>query len=970
MRHSASHITLLLILVLILCSACSTKKNTATNRWWQSFTTRYNVYYNGHEAYKAGCATQETGNQDNFTEMLPLFTVGNEKSRSLGLSNFEVAITKCKKAIQLRSIKKKPARKSGQLSAKEKAFLSRTEYNPFLKNAWLLMGKSQFQKGDFIEAASTFAYISRIYKAEPEVVTESNLWLARCYAELDWFYDAEDALRRIPSDSIPHRLKREHAATMADMLLRQERFAEALPYLTLAARKEPRKMQKARLYFLLGQVQQLLGNKQESYKALQKCLKQSPPYQLAFNARILQTEVLADAKTAKKAISRLRRMARSENNKEYLDQVYYAMGNVHLLQNDTAAAIAAYEAGREKGTRNGIEKGVLLLRLGSLYWDLRRFDEAQKCYGTAIGLIEKTHDQYAEITRRSKVLDELVPHTSAIHLQDSLLHLAVCPEEERLAAIDRVIEALRKKEEEERKAREDSAAEARSRENGGGAANANRPGSNAEANAQQGDNKTWYFYNPMLVMQGKQDFQKTWGKRKLEDNWRRSNRSVIAQNEEFEEYDYAAEDSLSAQEESTDSLASDSTAVESDSTALDPHNREYYLAQIPFSDEAKEAAHAVIREALYNAGIIEKDKLEDFPLAAETFTRLYTDYPDFEPMDEVFHHLFLLYSRWGKKSEAEDFRTRLANEFPESELTRRITDPEFEYLARHGVHIEDSLYTAAYLAYRRRDNAEVERLCKISTDKFPSGLNRPKFLFVSALSRIGTADSKELAKELRDLVSKYPESDVSEMAGMIVKGLEAGRQIGTGTFDLGSLWSRRSSDVATTDSTSTTQKLSDERMVPFVFVIAYPTDSIDDKRLLYDVAHFNFTSFMVRGFDISIERTPGITQFRVSGFGNYDEVHAYAQRIYKDTTLAPMLRQARVLLISQHNLELLGTQYSFDDYKEFYDKTFAPLEIDPELPLDINEEPIEQRYEDEYTPEQLEGLDDDAGSTDDGGEWY
>lgn len=970
MRHSASHIIILLVLTLTFCSACSTKKNTATNRWWQSFTTRYNVYYNGHEAYKTGCATQETGHQDNFTEMLPMFSVSNEKSRSLGLTNFEIAITKCKKAIQLRSIKKKPARKAGQLSDKEKAFLSRTEFNPFLKNAWLLMGKSQFQKGDFIEAASTFAYISRIYKAEPEVVTESNLWLARCYAELDWFYDAEDALERIPNDSIPHRLKREHAATMADMLLRQQRLAEALPYLTLAARKEPRKLQKARLYFLLGQVQQVLGNKQESYKALQKCLKQSPPYQLAFNARILQTEVLADAKTAKKAISTLRRMARSENNKEYLDQVYYAMGNVHLLQNDTVAAIAAYEAGREKGTRNGIEKGVLLLRLGSLYWDQRRFDEAQKCYGTAIGMIEKTHHQYAETMRRSKVLDQLVPHTSAIHLQDSLLHLAVCPEEERLAAIDRVIEALRKKEEEERRAREDSAAEARAQENGGGAAASNRPGSNTGASAQQSGDKTWYFYNPMLVMQGKQDFQKVWGKRKLEDNWRRSNRSVIAQAGEFEEYDYAAEDSLAALGEATDSLASDSTDMATDSTALDPHNHEYYLAQIPFSDEAKEAAHAVIREALFNAGIIEKDKLEDFPLAAETFTRLYTDYPDFEPMDEVLHHLFLLYSRWGKTAEAETFRTRLANEFPESELTRRITDPDFEYLARHGAAIEDSLYTAAYSAYRRHDNAEVERLCQISTDKFPNGLNRPKFLFVSALSRIGTADNKELAKELRDLVSQYPESDVSEMAGMIVKGLEAGRQIGTGGFDLGSLWARRSNETAEADSASTAQKLSDERMTPFVFVIAYPTDSLDDNRLLYDVAHFNFTSFMVRGFDIHIERTPGITQFRVSGFSNYDEAHAYAQRIYKDATLAPTLRHARTLLISQHNLALLGTQYSFDDYKEFYNKTFAPLKIDPELPLDLDDEPIEQRYEDEYTPEQLEDLNNESGGTDDGGEWY
>lgn len=173
---------------------------------------------------------------------------------------------------------------------------------------------------------------------------------------------------------------------------------------------------------------------------------QKSTLELTFNARILQTEVLALQGTQSKSmINKLRRMARSETNKEYLDQVYYAMGNIYLAQRDTTAAITAYEQGRNKSKRNGIEKGVLLLRLGELYWDRQQFDKAQPCYTEAIGLIDKERTDYEDITRRSKVLDKLVPYTSAVHLQDSLQTLARMSEADRNAAIDRVIEALKRK---------------------------------------------------------------------------------------------------------------------------------------------------------------------------------------------------------------------------------------------------------------------------------------------------------------------------------------------------------------------------------------------------------------------------------------------------------------------------------------------------------------------------------------------
>lgn len=996
--HSVSHRRRALRLAAVLAclagmfvlAACSTKKNTAGSRFWQSFTARYNTYFNGNEAYKEGIEAKEKGNEDNFTEMLPYFMVGNEKSAELGKGNFETAITKCKKAIQQHSIKKKPTVSPGKRrDAKTKQYLERREFNPFLKNAWLLMGRAQFQKGDFSEAAATFSYITRLYRAEPDVANEARAWLARCYAAQNWYYDAEDVLAKLGRDSLRRSTRREADITTADLLLRQGRFADALSHLKSTIRLAGSKLQKARLYYLLGQVEQQLGHYDEAYRAFAKCRKQSPPYRMALNARIQQTEALSlqgsSTGSYRSILSRLRRMARSDNNKEYLDRIYYAIGNVHLAHADTAAAIAAYETGRAKSTRSGIEKGVLLLRLGALYWDGGRYDKAQGCYTDALGLIDKTHKDYAGVSRRSKILDKLVPHTSAVFLQDSLQALAAMPEAERNAAIDRVIEALRQREKAEERARRDSAAAARKAEGGDDSGNAaqNKPAGGSAAQNQQ---QTWYFYNPMLVQQGKQDFKKRWGDRKNEDDWRRSNKTVV-QMADHEGFDYEADDSLQAVQDSLDALEAQPDSVLKPED--DPHERAYYLKQIPFSEEQKAASDLLIMDGLYNAGLIEKDELEDFDLAARTLGRIARQYPSFDRLQDTYYQLYLLYARQGRFAEADRYRDLMAAQFPDSTTTKLVLDPNYLTNARFAKEIEDSLYAATYNAYRLNRTDEIAANFNLSTTKYPNGANRPKFIFVHALSRLGTTDSKEVAAELRDLVKRYPKSDVSELAGMIVNGLEAGRVPGSGAYDLGSLWDRRTAASATDSTAAERERLSAERLTKFALLIAYPLDSLDDKQLLYDIAHFNFTGFYVRNFDIervvdygdelvsqdkaapakagaqeakkpaagAKNRKPekqrnaarAIMQFRIHGFNSYDEAHAYTQNLYRDPALAAQLRRTHIYLISEKNLAMLGRQYSFNEYQAFFDSTFAPIKLRPDLRLDT-EEPAEQRYEDRLEP--------------------
>ena len=958
---------ILLLAVLLAVMSCSTKKNTAVTRMWHSFTARYNTYYNGQVAYKEGMYSKEKGHKDNYTEFLPVFLVGNENSRTTGSGNFETTITKCQKAIQQHSISRRPKVEGGKKATpKMKAYLAQKEFNPFLKHAWLLMGEAQFQKGDFLEAAATFSYITRHYATQPLIVNEARAYLIRCYTELEWYYDAEDVVNRMKRDTISSRVRKIANLSEANLLLRQERFDEALPYLKQAVKDASSNLQEARLHFLIGQILQHQGHKSKAFKAYQSCIRKNPPYELSFNARICQTEVMSGGSETKKMVRRLRSMAAEDKNKDYLDQIYYAMGNIYLAQRDTANAIGSYEKGREKSTRNGIEKGMLVLRLAEIYWEQGRYDLAQGCYGEAIGALHKEHAKYEEVKRRSTVLDALVPHTSAIHLQDSLLYLSVAPEKERNEAIDRVIEELKRKEKEERQLAADSAANARLQESG------QVPSQQKKPAQQMGADKSWYFYNTTAVTQGKQAFKRSWGNRKLEDHWRRSNRTVVDFIEDAEtDYDTMS-DSIA-----TDSLATDTVETEKELTdAEDPHKRDYYLAQIPFSAEQKEAAHSIIKEALFEAAIIEKDQLEDFPLAECTFTRLYTDYPEFEQMEEVYYQLFLLYSRWGRTEKAEEFRNLLANYYPESDITKLITAPDFEYLARFGKEIEDSLYRETYLAYRDRQNEKVWKNEAYAKEKFPKGANRPKFIFVDILSRIATTPNDTLIKELRQLVSDYPESDVSQMAGMMIKGLESGRTIEGGALDIGSLWSMRTQRTEEQAANiAEGQQLLTDRETPFCFLIAYPTDSLDANRLLYNIAHFNFTVFISRNLTITQQRGKALTQFVVSGFSSYNDAHDYAQKVTISQELAKQLRHTRTFLIAEANLNLLGTMYSYDDYQQFFDENFQPLELNPELLPE--EEPL-QRYEDELTPEELERLEQQRTKSkteeeefeDDGGEWY
>ena len=248
----------------------------------------------------------------------------------------------------------------------------------------------------------------------------------------------------------------------------------------------------------------------------------------------------------------------------------------------------------------------------------------------------------------------------------------------------------------------------------------------------------------MAVAQGKQQFQQLWGKRENADNWQRNNKTVVAGlGQDNNEITDEEREKMAKEQERQDSI--DKQMADAGN---DPHKREYYLKQLPFTAEARHASDLVIMDGLYHSGVIFKDKLDNLPLSEKALRRLADSYPGYEHMDDVFYHLFLLYSRKGEPAIAQQYIDSLKTSWPHSQWTTLLTDPDFVRNAREGVHIEDSLYAATYDAFKADRYREVEANTQLSATRFPLGANRDKFMFIGALAKLNDGDGRGCLAEI------------------------------------------------------------------------------------------------------------------------------------------------------------------------------------------------------------------------------
>lgn len=904
-----------------LLASCSAKKNTAATRKYQAFITRYNVYFNGDQHFKETLADMERKYEDDYTDFLfphPAEAKGDPKAPQPS-GDFKRSIEKAQKAIQLHSIKKRPKRKSGKQSEEYKKWLKREEFNPFIHNAWLMMAKSQYLNGDFSGAAATFYYISRHFSWLPDVVTEAQLWQARSYVAFDWVNEAETVFRRIkPEQLTSGKLKALYDFVDADIAIRRDDYAAAIePLKRTIARTSG--AQKVRLRFLLGQCLAREGRKEEAFKAYkQAAAGGGTTYRTKLNARIKQSEVYS-GKDIKPEVRALKRLTALDRNKKYLDQIYYAIGNLYLSRNDTANAIANYILASDNSERNGIEKAINNVTLGQLYFAQGRYDLAQPRLSEAVPQLPESYPDYLVLKRRSDVLDELAVYSQNVVLQDSLLRLSAMPEEEQLKVINKIIDDLKKKEKEEAEEAARAEHEAEAAANNKGDTSANAP-----TQFQMGSkDDSWYFYNSATVSAGRTAFQRLWGARKLEDNWRRRNKSSFS----FDDFS-SADEADAAEDGSTPADGADGTDSgktegdggkdESAERAADPHYPEYYLAQIPKTDEEKATANEVIQEGLYNMGSILKDKLEDFGAAQKEWNTLLTRYPDNIYRLDVYYNLYLMLMRMERPDLAEKWRGLILSDFADSKYGQALRDPDYVENLRRMPQDQQQMYDRAYDAYLNNRNAEVHDAYGEMMRKYPVSDVMPKFMFLHALAYVTEKKPDEFNSTLRELLERYPDTDITPLASAYLKGMAQGRKLNEGVSNTrGMLWDIRLTNEA--DSTASASADNEDAFVfdadvPQVLVLAFPTDSVSPNELLYMVARHNFNSFVVKDFDLEQMNFGRLGMLLVKGFENEAEAEHYRTLLGRSTHMTLPPQVTPFIMTADNFNRLIAGGHTLEDY--------------------------------------------------------
>ena len=920
MRRTLSLNIISLVIVVIAAafmSSCSSKKNTAARRQYTAFITRYNVYYNGDTHFKETLDDMENKYEDDYSSRLLFMHPVEAKGDATApqpTGDFTRSIEKAQKAIQLRSIKQRPARKPGKSRDEAyKAWMKRDEYNPFLHNAWMLMGRSQYFNGDFLGAASTFFYISRHFTWLPNTVTEAKLWQARSYVSLGWLFEAEMILTRIKPETLVNKeLRGLYDFTMADWRLKSDDFEGAVPYL-LGAIKADSGAQRTRLYFLLGQIYARLGRKREAYEAYKKAGSgASTSYRTKFNARIKQSEVY-DGADITPEVKALKRMTRYDRNKEYLDQIYYAVGNLYLSRGDTTQAIENYRLAVEKSNRSGIDKAITQIRLGGLYFDRGEYEQAQPCYAEAVPLLPKTYPDYTSLVRRSDVLDELALYSQNVTLQDSLLRLSRMTPEQQLEVVNKIIEQLKKKEKEE--------AEAAAREEYLAARAAEGSTLNSNVKAPNSFNinsdNSWYFYNTATRNAGRSEFQRRWGSRKLEDDWRRRNKASfnLDTGESDDDADGSENDDDSADAENVDDARNAEPAK-----VDDPHYPEYYLAQIPKDDAERATANDIIQEGLFNMGVILKDKLEDFRAAEREFDRLLADYPDNIYRLDVYYNLYLMYMRSGDPAAAERYRQLILSDFPDSKYGIAMRDPAYIDNLRKMDQRQQTLYDQAYDAYLNNRNKEVHEAAALMAEQFPMSKIMPKFMFLDALAYVTERQSDKFTEVIRDLLDRYPDTDLTPIVASWLKGIQQGRKLQApenGNIR-GMIWDMKLGNDSISVDTPVEFDLSPDNSQMLVMV--FDAAEVPTNELLFEIARHNFKSFVVKDFDLEQMNFGRLGMILIRGFANLDELNHYRKVMASspDFKLPPGVRP---VAISVANFEkMMNEGRTFDDYFRYLEE--------------------------------------------------
>jgi hypothetical protein len=847
-------------------------------------TAKYNGYFNANELLTMATSSYEKNHKDDFYSWLIIQPAPTTEESKGMYAAIDTAVVKCSKVIRNHSM---PSLDRGTKDA---------EYNAWIDENWLTIGKAYYYRKDYEKALKNFQYVKRFFIKDPSRYL-AELWIAKIYIEENRLTDAMNVLDQLQTIAIDQKkekfidriFKKKEAASpdeemnppmpeniqfeiykaRADLYIRKINADEALFPLTQAIKKCKSKREKARLNYILGQLYQSKNRIDSSLISFKSAITPSANYDVSFNAK-LNCAVLG---SSARDVRMLNKMLKDEKNASYKDQIYYAKGRLEEQNTNTVMAKVYYTKSAFFSTKNQRQKAQSYERLGDLSYIEKSYLNAQKYYDSCAKVMPENYPNGELIRSKATKLSTLVASMNIATYEDSVQRIAKMDEKAQTAFIKDVIKQL--KEEAQRK-KELEAAKMRALQD------------QANASASTGAGDKWVFNNPKLKQEGFDEFRKLWGDRKNEDDWRRSTK--LANSIDTQE-DQKTEDSLGI-----------ISTTDSNNDTLDI---ETMRSRLPLTDSLYIASVLREIEARYTAGSLYKDLLNEPELAIEQFdlvlleeTRNITD------LSSAFQLYKLMEST---PKTAVRYKKHIIENYPKSDAANYLQDPDFFEKVKENKAKAEQSYLLALKAYENGKYSEALSLTETVVNGDKANAYRAEYLYLNVLA-FGqiTSDKTLLIPKLKNIIEEKPGTPQAIQAKELLMLLEKGVSV----FEP---YKPKTNGIF----------VMNESVNQFVLILLDEKEEEDFDDLKATVSDFTSQNFK----QVSLKLTTAMTKkehnlLLVSDFKTISKAKEYINTYKASVDDLGDYQNNTIVIITQENLKKLIESDNFDEYKTFYDLNY------------------------------------------------
>lgn len=699
------------IFLLATLASCSQYSKKPASVAFHNINAKYNALWQAERVEKELIKKIQDDQKENYRNLLPIFYFPPAQLAA----NYKSDVDKIIKKASL--------------------VIDRHQNSHFIDDAYLMIGKGRVYQADWKNAIETFKYVNSIDPDETRQIT-SLLDLFKVYIQTNEFQEADRVNEFLLSFDLNKTQKKDFYLLKAWYSQKKQEPLQMIALLEEALPLINNTSEKARILYILGQVNFLQNREAQAISYFQRVSENKSNYDLAFQAKLAIYQI-------KDNEAEILKMLKEGKNEEYKPFLYVALGQIYYQKNDFNQAKYYWEL----GAKNADQKGELFLQLGHLFAkQFRKPKEATIYYDSAMVYLNNSHPEYQEIKTSSDKWKKFGGLLDEVHLNDSLLTLSTKSDAELIQIYTKAIASKIQK--------NDS-----SRVNS--IKKIEIPQINFVRRQSTPEQQSFYFYNDLVRIRGEQEFIGKYGSRILEDFWNRKTKNNIINTSE------------------TSSTKGQNTSLPNNELVLTNKNQgkdsakdssTIWLESIPRTPKEIALTQKKIEKSIFESGKFAKFDLEDNTLAKEQLQVLLKRFPQTEFEAETLYLLYL--SEVNEPKEREVFKKALIEKYPESHFKTLLIKNETGTLSDNKELEAQKLYEKAFNLFKEGQFEESFRICINLDNQYPGSHLEDKIVFLKALNKGALKDFSAYENFLNLIVQSFPKSKLKAEAEARLKTIK------------------------------------------------------------------------------------------------------------------------------------------------------------------------------------------------------